>query len=146
MAINTKPYDYVFSNGERHRMTPPEAHRYANRKSLRILQGPNYDGGKKKEDFSGWGWHPTLQMHFRGPRHFAEYLKENNLVIAGQLEPPKYKEYTPPIWTEDLIRRAINVHGIQIGSVMAEALLSGKLEFPEEPGSGIDMGDSKELE
>jgi hypothetical protein len=35
------------------------------------------------------------------------------------------------VWTEELIRKAINEHKIEIGSILAEALLSGEVQFPE---------------
>jgi hypothetical protein len=96
-----------------------------------ILEGPNYQSGKPQRSFDGWGYHDSLKMVFKGPAHYREYLRANNLIEAGNEKAPLYKEYEPPIWNEELIRKAINVHGIEIGSVLAEALLSGETEWPE---------------
>lgn len=131
MIRNKKEYIYVFSNGFSRQMTPVEAHNYAYKHKVDIKSGPNYVEGKRQKSFDGFGWHDSLQMSFRGPRHYREYLRANNIEEAGLNDCPKYTEETPPLWTEELIRKAVNVHGIEIGSVMAEALLSGELAFPE---------------
>ncbi len=113
-------------------MTPIEAHKYADRLKIDISYGPNYIKGEKQKSFDGWGWHDGLQMTFRGPRHYREYLKENGLVEASINDKPIEDKWDKPIWDEALIRRAINVHGLEIGSVLAEALISGELDYPED--------------
>lgn len=125
-------YQYVFSNNETHMMTPVEAHRYAFKKVIDIVSGPGYKSGRQEKSFDGWGWHDSLKMNFRGPSHYREYLKQNGLIEVGNERSPLYKEYEPPVWNEELIRKAINVHGINIGSVLAEALLSGEVAWPDE--------------
>jgi hypothetical protein len=128
-------YLYRFSNGDGGHMTPVEAHKYAHRHKVEIWEGPNYSEGKPRERFTGWGYHYGLRMVFRGPAHYREYLKANNLIEAGNEKAPLWEEPVKPIWTERLIRKAINEYGMDIGSVMAEALLSGELDFPEGPVS-----------
>lgn len=113
-------------------MTPVEAMKYANRLKIDIWQGPGYLKGETTKLFDGWGWHSGLLMSFRGPNHYRSYLKENNMHEASANDCLQESKFEPPVWTEDLIRKAINEYGIHIGSVMAEALLSGELDFPEE--------------
>jgi hypothetical protein len=132
MDKNKAYYPYVFSNFEQHTMTPLEAHQYSRRKMIDILQGPGYEKGKREKSFDGFGWHDSLRMSFKGPGHYRSYLKENNLVEAGIGDRPSEYVYEPPIWDEDLIRKAINVHGVDIGGVLAEALLKGELDWPDE--------------
>lgn len=131
MDRNKQYYQYVFSNKFIQTMTPTEAHKYANQHKVDILRGPGYTEGKREKSFDGWGWHDSLRMNFKGPGHYRQYLRENGLVEAGIGDKPSEHKYEPPVWTEDLIRRAVNVHGIEIGSVMAEALMSGELDFPD---------------
>lgn len=130
---NSSYYSYAFSNGEKHTMRPLEAHQYANRKGIDILCGPGWVKGKREKSFSGYGFHDGLRMSFRGPAHYRQYLKENNLHEAGLGDRPNEQEYKPPRWDEDLIRLAIR-EGVEIGSVLAEALLKGELDFPEDAG------------
>lgn len=126
----SKHYKYTFNNGESHHMTPIEAHKYAHKKILKILKGPNYEAGRKRKTFDGWGWHDSLQMSFRGPKHYRAYLSAHGLEEWGDSEAPQYNEYEKPIWDDDMIRKAVG-HGIEIGSVMAKALKSGEIGFPE---------------
>lgn len=128
---NKNHYNYVFSNGVRQKMTPIEAHRYKERLKIDIIEGPNYVQGRREKSFDGFGWHDGLMRTFKGPKDYRDYLKEHDLVEAGLNDRPEDKEFTPPIWTEELIWKAINVHKLQIGSVMADALLSGSLDWPE---------------
>lgn len=112
-------------------MTPIEAHKYKERLKIDIWQGPGYEKGKREKSFDGFGWHDSLRMHFKGPRHYREYLKEHNMHEASIDDRPTGQDYEPPIWTEELIRKAINEYKIEIGSVLAEALLSGELDWPD---------------
>lgn len=132
MDRNSTHYAYVFSSGERITMTPIEAHRYAHKHKIDIWQGPNYDDGRQKKRFDGFGWHDSLKRSFKGPNDYRTYLKANGLIEVGNEKCPILEEYEPPVWTEELIRKAVSVHGIEIGSVLAEALLSGELDWPEE--------------
>jgi hypothetical protein len=132
MDRNKNFYNYIFSNNERHTMTPVEAHNYANKLKIDIWQGPGYLQAKREKAFDGFGWHDSLRMNFRGPAHYRQYLKENNMHEAGVGDNIQGKDFEPPVWNEELIRKAINEYHIPIGSVMAEALLSGELDFPEE--------------
>ena len=136
----TSYYNYVFSNGETHTMSPIEAHKYAYRKMIDIFQGPNYVKAKREKSFDGFGFHDSLQMTFRGPAHYRQYLKENNMHEASVNDKPMEEKYNKPIWDEDLIRKA-NSYGLDIGSVLAEALLSGELDYPE---GNCDMTESEE--
>jgi hypothetical protein len=138
---NKRHYHYQFSNGETHIMTPVEAHRYSIKKKIDIFHGPGYSEGKREKSFDGWGWHSGLLRSFKGPKDYRDYLKANNMVEAGLTDCPIYDEYEPPVWTEELIRRAINVHGVEIGGVMAEALLKGECDWPD----GSSAGDDSEL-
>ena len=132
--MNTKKtYLYFFENGERHHMTPVDAHKYSDRKKIKILKGPNYESGRKRKTFDGWGWHDSLQMSFRGPKHYREYLAQNGLQEWGDSEAPQYNEYSKPVWDEQLIRKAVNDYGLEIGSELAKGLLSGEIDFPEAP-------------
>lgn len=126
----TSHYKYVFSNGVTQVMTPIEAHQYANRLKIDIFHGPNYVAAKREKSFDGYGWHDSLMMNFRGPAHYRQYLKENNMHEASVNDRPMEEKYNKPLWDEDLIRKA-NGHGMDIGSVLAEALLSGDLDYPE---------------
>jgi hypothetical protein len=127
----TNLYNYIFSNSETHTMTPLEAHKYAHRKNLRVVGGPGYKEGKKERSFAGWGWHDTLKMSFRGPNHYREYLKEHNMVEWGSSDCPQYKEVTPPVWNDETLRMAAQ-QGIEIGSVLADALKSGAIQWPDQ--------------
>ena len=128
---NKNHYRYVFSNGYSTVMTPIDAHKYKEKHKVDIFDGPGYIQAKKEKGFDGFGWHSGLQMSFKGPAHYRQYLKENNLHEAGLNDCPVDKDFTPPIWNEELIRKAINVHGLEIGSVMAEALLKGEMKWPD---------------
>ncbi len=128
---NKKHYLYKFDNGEAHHMTPPEAFRYSYTKKIKIIQGPNYQNGKQIKRFDGFGYHDGLQRSFKGPKDYRDYLKANGIEEWGSENPPVYSENNPPVWTEELIRKAINEHKIEIGSILAEALLSGEVQFPE---------------
>lgn len=132
MDRNKNYYNYIFSNNERHTMTPLEAHNYARKLMIDIWQGPGYVKAQRVKEFDGFGWHDSLRMNFRGPAHYRQYLKENNMHEVDIGDRPCEGKYEPPVWNEDLIRKAINEYKIPIGSVMAEALLSGELDFPEE--------------
>lgn len=129
---NKNYYRYTFSNFEQHTMSPPEAHKYAYRKMLNILEGPGYQSGKRERTFDGFGWHDSLRMSFRGPAHYRSYLKEHGIVEASLCDRPQDKDFEPPIWTEELIRKAIAAYGIPIGGVLAEALLKGEAQWPDE--------------
>lgn len=125
-------YSYKFSNGEQHYMTPIEAHKYAHKLKIDITHGPNYIKGEKQKSFDGFGWHDSLQMSFKGPRHYREYLKEHGMVEAGINDRPVEQVANKPIWDEGLIRKCINQYGIDIPGRLAEALLSGELDYPED--------------
>lgn len=112
-------------------MTPIEAHRYAHKHKIDIFHGPNYIEGKKEKSFDGFGWHSGLLRNFKGPKDYRDYLKANNMVEAGLNDCPQGNEFRPPVWTEELIRKA-NGYGMDIGSVLAEALLRGDLDYPED--------------
>jgi hypothetical protein len=127
---NKRTYSYKFSNGEAHYMTPIEAHKYAHRKKIDITHGPNYIEGKKEKSFDGWGWHDGLLRSFKGPKDYRDYLKANGMVEAGIGDRPTEWKNNKPIWTEDLIRKA-NSYGMDIGGVLAEALLKGELDYPD---------------
>lgn len=128
---NKNYYNYLFSNQERHTMTPIEAHKYAHKLKIDILEGPGFIKGKREKSFDGWGWHDSLLMSFRGPAHYRAYLREHNMVEASVNDKPMEEKYDKPIWDEDLIRKA-NSYGLDIGSVLAEALLKGELDYPED--------------
>lgn len=127
---NKKFYKYVFSDGTITDMTPIDALRYSEKKGAAILKGPNYHKGKQIKKFDGFGWHDTLKMSFRGPKHYREYLKENGIEEWGDSYPPIYNEKSPPLWDDKLIKKAVDA-GIEIGSVLAAALKKGELDFPE---------------
>lgn len=134
---NKSYYNYVFSNGEHHTMTPVEAHKYKERLKIDILHGPGYVQGKREKSFDGFGWHDSLQMSFKGPNHYRSYLKEHGMVEASVNDRPTEGKYQKPLWDEEMIRKCINVYKIDIGSVLAEALMSGELDYPED-GVGIE--------
>ncbi len=123
---NKSIYNYVFSNRESHQMSPVEAHRYKEKHKIDILQGPGYIEGKREKSFDGFGWHSGLLRDYR------DYLREHNLVEAGLNDKPVERDFDKPVWDEDLIRKAVSVHGIEIGSVLAEALIKGELDWPED--------------
>jgi hypothetical protein len=112
-------------------MTPVEAHKYKERLKIDIWEGPGYHEGRREKSFDGFGWHDGLLRSFKGPKDYRDYLKENNLVEAGLNDRPVHKDFTPPTWTEELIWKAINVHKIEIGGLMAEALLKGEMKWPD---------------
>lgn len=124
-------YAYRFSNGESHQMKPIEAHKYALRKMINIVSGPNYAEGKRQKSFDGFGWHSGLQRNFKGPRDYRDYLKANGIEEWGDCDPPKFTEESPPYWNDETLKKASSC-GMEIGSVLAEALKSGKLKFPED--------------
>lgn len=128
---NERYYNYTFSNGARHLMTPIEAHKYAHRLKLRFTGGPGYQQEKKEKEFDGFGWHSGLQMSFRGPAHYRSYLKEHGLVEASFNDKPMDRPFNKPIWNEELIQKCVRDYGIEIGSVMTEALLNGELDWPD---------------
>lgn len=130
---NKNHYQYVFSNGVKQTMTPVEAHQYKERLKVDILHGPGWVKAQREKSFDGYGFHSGLLRSFKGPNDYRTYLKANNLVEAGLGDRPKEHEYKTPKWDEDLIRLAIR-EGVEIGSVLAEALLSGELDFPEDAG------------
>lgn len=127
---NKSYYNYKFSNGEAHTMTPIEAHKYAHKHKIDIWHGPNYIQGKKEKDFDGFGFHSGLLRTFKGPKDYRDYLREHNMVEASVNDCPMESKYVKPLWDEDLIRKA-NSYGMDIGSVLAEALLTGELDYPE---------------
>lgn len=131
MDRNKTHYNYIFSNGERHTMTPVEAHKYSNRLKIDILQGPGYVQGRREKSFDGFGWHDGLRRSFKGPRDYRDYLKAHGLVEASLNDKPVEKEFDKPIWTEELIRKSVRDYGLEIGSVMAQALLNGELDWPD---------------
>lgn len=112
-------------------MTPIEAHKYAERHKVDIWEGPNYVKGRKEKSFDGFGWHDGLLRSFKGPKDYRDYLKEHDLVEAGLNDRPDHKDFEPPLWTEELIWKAINVYKLNIGTVLADALLSGELKWPD---------------
>ncbi len=113
-------------------MTPLDAHKYAHKHKVDIWEGPGYLARKKEKSFDGFGWHDSLMMSFRGPAHYRSYLKENNLVEAGANDCLTEDKFTKPLWDEDLIRKCVQQYGIQIDSILAEALISGELDYPDE--------------
>lgn len=134
MDRNKSYYNYVFSNGEKHTMTPVEAHKYKERLKIDIMSGPGYIERKREKSFDGFGWHDSLRMSFKGPAHYRSYLKENGLVEAGMNDKPRESEFKKPIWDEDLIRKCNSQYGLDIGGVLAEALMKGELDYPDEAG------------
>jgi len=118
-------------------MTPIDAHRYATRKNIKILSGPGYIEGRRKEPYKGWGYHDTLKRVFKGPGDYRDFLRRNGLMECGDLSAPQYTAPRAPYWTDETIKMAID-HGIEIGSVLAEALKSGKLDFPDGTGESLD--------
>ena len=143
MERNKTHYNYVFSNGFRQVMTPIEAHKYADKLKIEILQGPGYIAGKREKSFDGWGWHDSLRMMFRGPANYRQYLRENGLVEAGVNDKPVERVIKKPLWDEELIRKCNTQYGMDIGGVLAEALLSGELDFPD--GSNSEDFNGTEL-
>ena len=138
-------YRYNFSNGDSGTMTPVEAHQYAHKHKVNISEGPNYCDQKPMERFTGWGYHAGLRKTFKGPNHYRSYLRENNLIEAGNEKAPLWEDpKQPPVWNEKLIRKAINDYGIEIGGVMAAALMSGELDYPEQPEESPDDENSDE--
>lgn len=132
MDRNSTHYNYRFSNGERHTMTPIEAHKYANKHKIDIFSGPGYIKQKREKAFDGFGWHDSLRMSFRGPAHYRSYLKEHGLVEAGILDRPSEQVFKKPLWDEELIRKCNTHYGLEIGGVLAEALIKGELDYPDE--------------
>jgi hypothetical protein len=128
---NKNFYNYAFSNGEKHTMTPVEAHKYKEKLKIDIVHGPGWVKAQREKAFDGWGMHDSLRVVFRGPAHYREYLKEHGMVEASLGDRPSESKYIKPIWDEDLIRKA-NSYGMDIGSVLAEALMSGELDYPED--------------
>jgi len=131
---NKEFYRYQFSNGESHVMTPTEAHKYTHKHKIDIWEGPGYIERKKEKSFDGFGWHDSLLMSFRGPAHYRAYLKEHNMVEVDANDCPVEQKYNKPIWDEELIRKCINQYGIQIDSILAEALMRGELDYPDQAG------------
>lgn len=134
MDRNKNRYKYIFSNKFEQIMTPIEAHKYAHKHKVDIMHGPGYIERKREKSFDGWGWHDSLLMSFKGPNHYRSYLKEHGMVEAGMNDKPTEGEFKKPVWTEELLRTAINKHGLQIDGVLAEALLKGELDYPEDAG------------
>lgn len=129
--IKKRVYKYVFENGEVNHMTPVEAMKYSYNHKTKILHGPNIENHKPVERYIGWGWCHELGMNFKGPAEYKAYLKANKIEIWDQENPPQFTEESPPVWTEELIRKTVQEHKVEIGSVLAEALLSGELDFPQ---------------
>lgn len=131
MDRNKNYYRYIFSNSFTEVMTPTEAHKYKQKHMVDIVHGPGYLERKREKSFDGWGWHDSLLMNFRGPAHYRQYLKENGLVEAGMNDKPIEGDFKKPLWDEDLIRKAIS-YGLDIPGQLAEALLKGELDYPED--------------
>lgn len=112
-------------------MTPIEAHRYAHRHKIDVVSGPNYVEGRKQRSFDGWGWHNSLNRFFKGPNDYRTFLRANGMEEWGDADCPQYKEVRPPIWTDETLRMCAS-HGLEIGSVMGEALKKGLIDWPEE--------------
>jgi hypothetical protein len=112
-------------------MTPIEAHKYSHKLKIDILEGPNYRAGKKEKSFTGWGYHDSLNMVFRGPGHYREYLRENGMEEWGDSDFPQYKESSPPLWDDVLIKKAVDL-GIYMPGRLVEALKSGEIDYPED--------------
>ncbi len=136
-------YKYRFSNGESHTMTPVEAHGYAHKHKIDIWEGPAYQNGRR-ERFTGWGWHAALQRSFKGPNDYKTYLRENNLTEAGNERAPLWQEPEKPIWTEELLRKAVREYGLDISDSLGDALLRGELDYPED-AHVIDLGSSARI-
>lgn len=136
---NKRTYLYRFSNGESNYMTPVDAHKYAHRKMIDIIHGPNYIQGKKEKSFDGWGWHDGLLRSFKGPKDYRDYLRANNMVEASIGDKPSEWKNNKPIWTEELIRKCNREYGMEIGDNLAEALLRGELDYPDASGEVIDL-------
>lgn len=138
-------YRYVFDNKFAATMTPVEAHKYAYHHKCKILEGVGYQGGRRKKKFDGWGWHDGLLRTFRGPKDYRDFLRANNMYEAGGSEGPLQEEnFDKPLWDEALIKKATDM-GIEIGSVLAEALLKGELDFPDGTTCMEDLYDDDEL-
>lgn len=120
-------------------MTPIEAHKYAHRKKINITYGPNYVAGKREKSFDGWGWHDGLQRAFKGPKDYRDYLRANGLVEASINDRPMEEKYNKPVWTPDLIRRMNQEYNMGIEDRLAEALLSGELDYPDGANESYDL-------
>lgn len=129
---NERYYNYEFSNGERHTMTPVEAHQYSFRKKIEITNGPGYRKEEKEKSFDGWGWHSGLLMNFRGPNHYRSYLKEHGMVEAGFNDRPTEQKFRKPVWDEKLIKKAFDLGVLNsTDGRLIEALLNGELDWPD---------------
>ena len=126
MENKKKNYLYSFDNGESHNMTPEEAHRYSHKRKLKILKGPNYSNGRQRIAFNGFGWHDSLKMNFRGPKHYRAHLKEKGLEEWGNEQPPLNDNGRGNYWTDETIRKAVQ-NGFEIDGELAKAMLSGEV-------------------
>lgn len=127
-----KVYLYKFENGESYQMTPIDAHKYAHKKKIKIIEGVNYSGGRQKKSFDGWGYHESLKKVFRGPKDYKAYLKKNGIEEWGNENPPKYTEESPPVWDDAMLKRCWEL-GIEVSSREADALKKGLVKFPGDP-------------
>jgi hypothetical protein len=132
MKPNERYYNYRFDNGETHQMTPIEAHRYVERKKIKISYGPGYEKGKREKSFDGWGWHDGLLRSFKGPKDYRDYLKANGMVEAAIGDKPTEWKSKKPLWDEDLIRKATGLGLLSAtDGKLTEALLNGELDYPD---------------
>lgn len=136
---NKMNFNYRFSNGEQNVMTPIDAHKYAYKHKVDILEGPGFIPGQKAKSFDGFGWHDGLNMSFKGPAHYRSYLREHNMVEASINDKPMEEKYEKPIWDEELIRKANREWGMEIGDNLAMALMNGELDYPDACGQVIDL-------
>lgn len=108
-------YKYEFSDGEFGWKTPQEAQTYSIENGVEITQdGYNQSRGtrkKKQKAFDGFGYHDSLKMNFRGPKHYREYLKENGLHESGSSAPPQYKEEKTEFWDDETVKQTAEIAG-----------------------------------
>ena len=80
---------------------------------------------RQRKTFDGFGWHDGLNMQFKGPKHYREYLKQEGLIEHGNEGPPQHKEAeAPPIDDETL--KEFAKAGLKVSGREAAALKTGE--------------------
>jgi hypothetical protein len=80
---------------------------------------------RQRKEFDGFGWHNGLNMNFKGPKHYREYLKSEGLAEYGNEKPPQQKEVETPI-VDDATLKDFAKAGLKVSGREATALKSGE--------------------